>query len=331
MSQSPLLQVRGLKKHFSTLQRTGGRWRRAWIRAVDGVDLSIAKGETLGLVGESGCGKSTVGRALLRLIEPDDGEIRFLEHDVRSLKGESLRRLRREIGLVFQDPFAAFNPRLLVGDIVAEPLQAHSLVETKAERFARVCRLLESVGLPSSAAERYPHEFSGGQRQRIGIARAIATQPQLLVLDEPTSALDLSIRAQVLNLLLDLQESLGMAYLLISHDLTMVGHLAHRVAVMYLGVIVEEGPTETIFQSPLHPYTQMLLAAAPRPDPSRRGARKLLEGEPPSPIEVPGGCRFRTRCPFAQERCAQEVPLLQEIKTGHKAACHYAGALNALQ
>ncbi|HLI47703.1 MAG TPA: ABC transporter ATP-binding protein [Chthonomonas sp.] len=331
MSQSPLLQVRGLKKHFSTLQRADGRWRRAWIRAVDGVDLSIAKGETLGLVGESGCGKSTVGRALLRLIEPDEGEIRFLEQDVRSLKGESLRRLRREIGLVFQDPFAAFNPRLLVGDIVAEPLLAHRLVDTKAERFARVCQLLESVGLPSSAAERYPHEFSGGQRQRIGIARAIATRPQLLVLDEPTSALDLSIRAQVLNLLLDLQESLGMAYLLISHDLTMVGHFAHRVAVMYLGVIVEEGPTEAIFQSPLHPYTQMLLAAAPRPDPSRRSARKLLEGEPPSPIEVPGGCRFRTRCPFAKDRCAQEVPVLREIKTGHKAACHYAGALNGLQ
>lgn len=331
MSQLPLLQVRGLRKHFPIQQRIGRRWRRAWIRAVDGVDLSIAKGETLGLVGESGCGKSTVGRALLRLIEPDEGEMWFLEHDVRSLKGEALRQLRREIGLVFQDPFAAFNPRLLVGDIVAEPLMAHGLVGTKADRFARVCQLLESVGLPASAAERYPHEFSGGQRQRIGIARAIATKPQLLVLDEPTSALDLSIRAQVLNLLLGLQESLGMAYLLISHDLTMVGHFAHRVAVMYLGVIVEEGPTEAIFQNPLHPYTQMLLAAAPRPDPSRRGVRKLLEGEPPSPIEVPSGCRFRTRCPFARERCAQEVPVLLERTPGHKAACHYAGELNALQ
>ncbi len=327
MSQPPvpLLSVRGLKKHFSVTRQIGLRRVREKIRAVDGLDLHVSAGETVGLVGESGCGKSTTGRAILRLIEPTAGTVRFDGRDLAHMPTGELRRLRRHMGIVFQDPMSALNPRMTVGDIVAEPLRVHGIVRTRREARDRAAELLVRVGLRAEHAYRYPHEFSGGQRQRIGIARAIATEPSLVILDEPISALDVSIRAQILNLLADIQEELGPAYLLIAHDLSVVRHTCSRVAVMYLGVIVEEGPVDPLFANPLHPYTQALLASVPDPDPSRRVERAPIEGDVPSPSAIPKGCRFRARCPIAQQRCATEEPRLQEVEEGRRVACHFAG------
>lgn len=323
MISTPLLEVKGLKKQFRVSRRKGWRVEQTVVKAVDGVDITVMPGETVGLVGESGCGKTTAGRAILQLVEPTAGEIRLNGVDLRSLKGEALRQIRRDIGIVFQDPFAALNPRMLIRDIITEPLMAHGMIKP-SEKAERAAKLLETVGLRREFANRYPHEFSGGQRQRIGIARAIATDPRLIILDEPISALDISIRAQILNLLEDLQEEKGLSYLFIAHDLSVVRHICDRVAVMYLGSIVEQGPSETVFSSPAHPYTVALLSAVPVIDPTLRKERKLLEGDLPSPVDMPTGCRFRTRCPIAAERCAQEAPALLQIGVNHFAACHFA-------
>ena len=324
----PLLEVRGLVKHFPIVRRQGLRIVRETVRAVDGIDLTVGVGETVGLVGESGCGKSTAGRSILRLLKPTAGQVHLAGVDVLALRGEALRQMRRRINIVFQDPYAALDPRMMIGDIVAEPLLAHRLVANRTEGLERARGLLESVGLRAEFATRYPHEFSGGQRQRIGIARALATDPQLLVLDEPISALDISIRAQILNLLADLQAARGLSYLFIAHDLSVVRHFCDRVAVMYLGVIVEQGPSERVFHAPKHPYTQLLLASVPVADPALRQDRPLLEGDVPSPVSVPSGCRFHTRCPIAQEICTRETPLLRDLGREHAAACHFATSDN---
>jgi oligopeptide/dipeptide ABC transporter ATP-binding protein len=293
------------------------------VRAVDGVSLAIGRGETLGLVGESGCGKSTLGRVLLRLIEPDRGLIRFAGCDVRRLGGGELRRLRGDMQIVFQDPYASLNPRMTIGDALAEPLALHDVVPA-AERPARVAELLELVGLRPDQARCYPHEFSGGQRQRIGIARALAGNPKLLVCDEPVSALDVSIQAQIINLLQALKRRFGLSLLFIAHDLAVVRHVADRIAVMYLGRIVETAPAARLFAEPRHPYTRALLAAVPVPDPAaRRGRTLLLAGEIPSPLAPPAGCRFHTRCPFARELCGTESPALEDDGSGHQTACHF--------
>jgi len=303
-----LLTVENLQVHYPI---AGGKT----VRAVDGVTFSIAAGETLGLVGESGCGKSTTARALLRLVTATNGKVTFDERDVFSLSESDLRTLRKRIQMVFQDPFASLSPRLSIGQIIAEPLEIHRVGKSKKERDTRVAELLDSVGLNPAVATRYPHEFSGGQRQRIGIARALALDPALIVLDEPVSALDISVRAQVVNLLMDLQKERGIGYLFVGHDLSLIRHVAHRVAVMYLGRIVEIASAEELYKNPRHPYTRSLFAAAPIPDPSRRRERAPLEGDPPSPVDLPTGCRFRTRCPFAQEICAKEEPELLSIET----------------
>jgi peptide/nickel transport system ATP-binding protein len=336
-SEPPLLQVDGLQVHFPitegvVIERTVGA-----VRAVDGISLTVARGETLGLVGESGCGKSTAGKAILRLVKPTAGRIVFDGTDITSLKGESLRRLRRRMQMVFQDPFSSLDPRQTVGATVAEPLRAHGLA-SGAEADRQVHALLDVVGLPTGAASRYPHEFSGGQRQRIGIARALAVRPELVVADEPVSALDVSIQAQVVNLLEELQEQFGLTYLVIAHDLAVVRHISDRVAVMYLGTLVEVAPSDDLYASPLHPYTIALLSAIPIPDPvvEDRRSRILLAGDLPSPAAPPSGCRFHTRCPFRQPtRCADEVPLLRGLEgggsssaagaaAGHTVACHWA-------
>jgi oligopeptide/dipeptide ABC transporter ATP-binding protein len=315
----PLLEVRDLRKYFPVRKGLLRRETGA-VRAVDGVSFELAAGETLGIVGESGCGKTTLGRVVLRLIEPTAGTIRFGGDDLLALSGEALRRKRREMQLIFQDPFSSLNPRMRVGAIVSEGLEVHGLARG-AELRARVTRVLERVGLRADAVERYPHEFSGGQRQRIGIARALAVEPQLIVADEPVSALDVSIQAQIVNLLQDLQDELGIAYLFIAHDLRVVEHISHRVAIMYLGRIVEMAGSRELYANPRHPYTRALLSAVPELDPQTRRERIILRGEVPSPIDPPSGCPFHPRCAYAEARCRSEEPLLLG-RADHRVACH---------
>ena len=322
-----LLEVRGLEVHFPirsgiVLQRTVGH-----VRAVDGIDLDVRRGTTLGLVGESGCGKSTFGRAVLRLVEPTAGTVRFDGVDLTTLKGEQLRKARRRMQMVFQDPMASLDPRQDVESLLVEPMRAHELAGGASAWRARVRELLDLVGLPASAASKYPHEFSGGQRQRIGIARAIALEPELVIADEPVSALDVSVQAQVVNLLEELQQRLGLTYVVIAHDLAVVRHISDEIGVMYLGSLVEQSPSEDLYTQPLHPYTISLISAIPVPDPEveDRRERILLAGDLPSPANPPSGCRFHTRCPFRQAtRCHDEVPALRELAPGHRVACHWA-------
>jgi oligopeptide/dipeptide ABC transporter ATP-binding protein len=309
-----LVRVRGLFKYFPVADGDDV------VRAVDGVTFEILRGETLGLVGESGCGKSTVGRCLLRLIEPTRGEVEFEGREVLALSGGELRRLRREMQIIFQDPYASLNPRMKVRDIVAEPLVVHGIGD-RTERRERVADLLKKVGLDPDYMNRYPHEFSGGQRQRIGIARALALKPKFIVADEPVSALDVSVQAQVVNLLADLQDEFELTYLFISHGLAVVEHISDRVAVMYLGRIVEVAAAEELYARPLHPYTRALLSAIPVPDPTRRRERIVLKGDVPTPINPPAGCRFHTRCPEAIPECSQIDPDLREVSPGHTVAC----------
>jgi peptide/nickel transport system ATP-binding protein/oligopeptide transport system ATP-binding protein len=320
MSQGTLaLQAEGLVKHFPVGRGLFGGGR-AVVRAVDGVSLSLGHGRTLAVVGESGCGKSTLARLLLRLIEPDQGQIRLADGALTGLDAASMRHMRGRIQMVFQDPYGSLNPRMTAGDILAEPLMLHTGLDRSA-RTIRVADLLNRVGLPADAARRWPHEFSGGQRQRLAIARALAAGPQVIVCDEPVSALDVSIQAQILNLLAELQRDMGLAYVFISHDLAVVRQVADDIAVMYLGQFVESGPATQIFSSPRHPYTRALLAAVPQPDPSRRGQRMVLSGDVPSPISPPSGCRFHTRCALADERCRRTAPEFARLGEGVSVAC----------
>ena len=319
----PLLEVRGLSKQFPLKGGLLGR-EAGSVHAVNGVDFHIDRGETLGLVGESGCGKSTTGRCVLRLIEPTSGEIRFEGRDVGSMQAAELRVLRRDIQIIFQDPYASLNPRMTVGAIVGEALIIHKLTQTRAQFEERVVNLLETVGLRPDDIGRHPHQFSGGQRQRIGIARALAVEPKLIVCDEPVSALDVSIQAQVINLLEDLQQKLGLAYLFIAHDLSVVEHISRRIAVMYLGRIVEMASARELYTSPLHPYSEALLSAVPIPDPKVKRQRIRLQGEVPSPVQPPSGCHFHTRCPIARAPlCNTESPPLKQSADGHWVACHF--------
>jgi peptide/nickel transport system ATP-binding protein len=317
---SPLVEVRDVHKHFAAGRGLFGR-PRAVVRAVDGVSFTIAAGETLGLVGESGCGKSTLGRLILRLIEPTSGDVRFEGRSLLDVRGGALRAVRRAMQIIFQDPYGSLNPRMRVGRIVGEGLAIHR-IGTRDDRETRVHALLDLVGLPAEAAQRYPHEFSGGQRQRIGIARALAVEPRFLVADEAVSALDVSIQAQILNLLQDLKHRLGLTLLFISHDLRVVEHLSDRVAIMYLGKIVEMGSRAEVYGDPRHPYTQTLLAAVPTPDPSRRSRHVPMAGDVPSPLSPPSGCAFHPRCPHAVDACRRLVPTLDVGPTGRAVACH---------
>jgi oligopeptide/dipeptide ABC transporter ATP-binding protein len=320
MEKPPVIAVDGLRKFFPI--RRGLLNRRVGdVRAVDGVSFSIAGGETLGLVGESGCGKSTVGRAVLRLIEPSAGTIAINGKDITTASKQDLRGLRRQMQIVFQDPFSSLNPRIKAGDIVGEPLKVHG-VGRRDERDTRVAQLFERVGLRPAQMNNYPHQFSGGQRQRVSIARALALDPAFIVADEPVSALDVSIQAQVINLLMDLQRERGLSYLFISHNLAVVEHIAHRVAVMYLGRIVEYAEKVALFAKPLHPYTEALLAAVPLPDPALKRVRHRVEGDVPSPINPPSGCHFHPRCPYAEARCRVEAPVLRDVGAGRLVACH---------
>ena len=315
-----LLRVKNLRKYFPI---RGGIFSRevARVHAVDDVSFDIYPGETLGLVGESGCGKSTTGRSILRLIEPTSGEVWFDGKSVTALDKRALRSLRRQMQIIFQDPYASLNPRMTVGSIIGEALVIHKLAASKSEREGRVVRLLETVGLSADHLRRYPHEFSGGQRQRIGIARSLAVSPKFIVADEPVSALDVSIQAQIINLLEDLQKQFGLTYLFIAHDLSVVEHISTRVAVMYLGKIVELAPAKELYTNPKHPYTEALLSAVPIPDPTVKRKRVLLEGDVPSPIKPPSGCRFHTRCPIRVHTCSVNDQVLKEISPGHWVAC----------
>ena len=320
----PLLEVRDLVKHFPITRGIVFQRKTGAVKAVDGVNLQVAKGETLGIVGETGCGKSTTAKLMMRLLEASSGEVRFQGEDITHLRGARLKAVRREMQMIFQDPYSSLNPRKTVGSIIAEPFAIHGMLGGKGERKREVQRLMETVGLNPEHYNRYPHEFSGGQRQRIGVARALALSPKLLIADEPVSALDVSIQAQVLNLLRDLQRRLGLTLLFIAHDLSVVRHMCDRVAVMYLGKIVEIAPGEELYNFPRHPYTAALLSAVPVADPSRhREPRRLLSGDVPSPANPPSGCRFHTRCPKAQERCTFEEPLLSAQGSGTRAACHF--------
>lgn len=323
---SPLLEVRGLTKHFPVskgviLSRLGET-----VKAVDDVTFSVEQGETLGLVGESGCGKSTTGRCIIRLLEPTSGSIHFDGVDVRKLRGRRLKAFRRDVQFIFQDPYASLNPRMTFGEIMSEPLVIHG-IGTRREREQRCKEMLEIVGLNPEHIHRYPHEFSGGQRQRCGIARALMLRPKMIICDEPVSALDVSIQAQIINLLEELQAEFGLTYLFIAHDLAVIRHICDRVAVMYLGKVVELGGWREVYNDPHHPYTQSLLSAAPVPDPEkqRQRSRIILTGDVPSPVKPPSGCRFHTRCPIAQfPLCSEEEPPLREVAPGHQAACHFA-------
>jgi oligopeptide/dipeptide ABC transporter ATP-binding protein len=325
MSAEPVLKVDRLAKHFPV--RRGVVISRAVgsVRAVDDVSFEIARGETLALVGESGCGKSTTGRLILRLMDPTAGEVHFKGHDIAKLGRSALRRMRQHMQIIFQDPYASLNPRMTVGQILAEPIQVHGINGASCD--ARVKELLDVVGLAPEYASRYPHQFSGGQRQRIGIARALAVNPSLIVCDEPVSALDVSIQAQVINLLQNLQQRFGLSYLFIAHDLAVVKHISNRVAVMYLGKLVEVADKRALFERPLHPYTQALLSAIPRPDPTIERRSVLLAGDVPGALNPPSGCRFHTRCRFVQERCRKEEPDLRDAGSNHRVACHFHNSI----
>jgi len=318
-----LLQVRELRVHFSVARRGAGGGR-ARLLAVDGVSCEVGAGETLGLVGESGCGKTTLGRAVVRLVEPTAGQILFDGEDLVSLPADTMRQRRRRLQMIFQDPIGSFNPRMTVSAIIGEALDIHRLARNRTERRDRIAVLLQSVGLHPDQAARYPHQFSGGQRQRIGIARALAVNPRLIVCDEPVSALDVSVQAQIVNLLQDVQEARGVAYLFIAHDLAVVEHISHRIMVMYLGRVMEVAPARLLCRSPRHPYTQALISAVPEVDPASRRERLVLSGDVPSPIDPPRGCPFHPRCPLAEDRCRQSRPWLREVSPGHHVACHLA-------
>ena len=320
LDMPPLLQVENLKVHFPVRHGLFGR-TNAVVKAVDDVSFEIAEGETVGLVGESGCGKSTLGRAVIRLLSPTSGQVRFKGENLLALSKDALRARRRQFQMVFQDPFSTLNPRMTVGQIIGEALDIHELASEN--RRARIEELLTQVGLDRVHAERYPHEFSGGQRQRIGIARALAVEPRLIVCDEPVSALDVSVQAQVVNLLQELQRRFGLAYLFIAHDLAVVEHIAQRILVMYLGKVVESGPAEEVIQNPLHPYTKALVSAVPSTKPTPQAEKLVLGGELPSPINPPGGCPFHPRCPIAQPRCRAERPVHKE-SSSRSVACHFA-------
>lgn len=332
-SKNPnVLEVQGLKKYFPIYGKGFFQRVKGYVKAVDDVNLTLTRGETLGLVGESGCGKTTIGRCIARAYEPTEGKILFHQQDgsatdLATLNTQQLKALRRNVRMIFQDPFSSLNPRMTVLDIVGDPLKVHNVC-SGSELEERVANLLERVGLPSDYMRRYPHAFSGGQRQRIGIARALALEPQLILADEAVSALDVSVRAQILNLLLDLRQEFDLTYLFISHDLSVVEYIADRVAVMYVGRMVEVAPTKTLYSAPKHPYTEALLSAVPNPDPDKRSQRIILEGEVADPSKPPSGCYFHPRCKYAQAICKQELPLLRSVGENRQVACHFAEELN---